>query len=146
MKKIMQYWAEVPQVQREFILFLLCGGTAATANIISRYVFFFILTYSVSIVLAYIVGMVIAFTLFKIIVFRVKEKKDLVKEVISFTLVNILGMLLTLALSTFLAELFFPYINFTFYPYDVAHILGVMAPVITSYFLHKHFTFARKRT
>lgn len=146
MKTPIQYWRNIPYVQKQFILFLLCGGLAASANIISRYIFFLILSYPVSIVLAYIVGMVIAFTMFKVIVFRVKEKKDLIKEIISFTLVNMLGMLLTLALSTFLAECLFPYMGFTFYPYDVAHLLGVMAPVITSYFLHKHFTFARKRT
>jgi hypothetical protein len=41
-----------------------------------------------------------------------------------------------------LARLVLPAIGWDFHPFEAAHFVGVAAPAVSSYFLHKHYTFA----
>ena len=41
-----------------------------------------------------------------------------------------------------MARLVLPAIDWDFHPFEIAHFVGVAAPAISSYFLHKHYTFA----
>jgi putative flippase GtrA len=34
-------------------------------------------------------------------------------------------------------------LGWTWHPFEIAHLCAVAAPAITSYFLHKHYTFAQ---
>lgn len=43
-----------------------------------------------------------------------------------------------------LAFFLFPAIGFTWHAKTIAHIAGVSVPAITSYFGHRHFSFASK--
>lgn len=124
----------------EFLQFLFVGGIAAGINFISRIGFNEFFSYRVSIVLAYIVGMIIAFTLFKLYVFE-KSNLHYSQEIKNFTLVNIFGIIQVWLISVGLAEYFFPYISFKFYPDEVAHFIGLGVPAISSYFGHKYFSF-----
>lgn len=144
MELIRSIYSSFVKPKKQAILFLVCGGIAALSNIISRYLLFFVYNYTVSIILAHFIGMIIAFVLFKLIVFQVANKSNLLREIVYFVLVNLLGLVQTLIISTFLAEFLFPLTHFTFFPYDIAHGIAVSSLTITSYFLHKHFTFAKK--
>ncbi len=130
---------------KEFIIFVLSGGTAAMANLISRYFFFMIMPYSLAIVLAHFVGMVVAFLLFKFVVFSRGNDYGSAREYIGFVLINVVTLFLTLTVSLLFANYIFPYMGMTWYPHDVAHFLGVSAPVITSYYGHKYITFGGKK-
>ncbi|MDH5600996.1 MAG: GtrA family protein [Gammaproteobacteria bacterium] len=127
---------------KEFLQFLFVGGIAAFINFISRIGFNEFVNYRVAVVLAYIVGMIVAFTLFKYYVFE-KSGKHYIDEVKNFTIVNILGIVQVWFISIGLAEYFFPYISLTFYPYEIAHFIGLCVPAISSYFGHKHFSFKK---
>ncbi len=129
---------------KEFIIFVLCGGMAALANLIARYVLFLFIPYQYAIILAHIIGMIVAFTLFKFFVFVRRQNYGTFREYSGFVLINMLTLLITLGVSLFFAEYFFPYIQMTWYPYDIAHIIGVSVPVISSYFGHKYITFGGK--
>jgi putative flippase GtrA len=126
----------------EFFQFLLVGGLAAGVNFVSRIGFSELVSYRVSIVLAYLVGMLTAFILSKHYVFE-KSGRPLKDELRDFTIVNIFAAIQVWLISVGLAEYFFPYITFTFYPEEVAHLIGLGIPAITSYLGHKHFSFKK---
>ena len=127
--------------RKEFSLFVLCGGLAALANMGSRWVLNHLVPYWFSICLAYLVGMVTAFVLFKICVFGARKSSRTLRESLLFVVVNVVALLQTLLVSIGLADYLFPLLRFSFYPHDVAHVVGVAVPVLSSYFGHKYFTF-----
>ena len=55
---------------KQFLIFLLTGGTAAAVNFGSRILYNLAVGYSSAIILAYLTGMVTAFVLAKLFVFR----------------------------------------------------------------------------
>jgi len=126
----------------EFMQFLLVGGLAAGINFISRIGFSEFVSYRTAIILAYLVGMLTAFLLSKHYVFEVSGRpfKD---ELRDFTIVNIFAVIQVWLISVGLAEYFFPYISFNFYSEEVAHLIGLGIPAITSYFGHKYFSFRK---
>lgn len=126
----------------EFLQFLLVGGLAAGVNFISRIGFSELVSYRVAIVLAYLIGMLTAFILSKHYVFE-HSGRPLKDELRDFTIVNVFAVIQVWLISVGLAEYFFPYISFTFYPEEVAHLIGLGIPAVTSYFGHKYFSFRK---
>lgn len=127
---------------REFFQFLMVGGFSAGVNFISRIGFSELVSYRYAIILAYLVGMITAFLLSKHYVFE-KSGRLFKDELIDFTIVNIIAVIQVWLISVGLAEYFFPYINFSFYPEEIAHLIGLGIPVISSYFGHKYFSFRK---
>jgi len=131
-------------VSRRFGLFLLAGGTAALANILSRIVFSLAMPYEVAIVVAYVVGMTVAYALNRSFVFE-ESGRSVADEYVRFTIVNLVAVAQVWIVSVGLARVVFPAIGFAWHAETVAHVIGVIVPVFTSYFGHKHFSFAEKR-
>ena len=127
---------------KEFFQFLMVGGFSAGVNFISRIGFSELVTYRYAIILAYLVGMITAFLLSKHYVFE-KSGRSFNDELLDFTIVNIFAVIQVWLISVGLAEYFFPYINFDIYPEEVAHLIGLGIPVISSYFGHKYFSFRK---
>lgn len=125
---------------RQFLLFVLTGGTAAAVNFLSRIAFNQWLDYSSAIILAYLVGMVTAFVLARLFVFTQSEQ-DLRRSVLLFTLVNVVGVAQTWAISMGLAYYVLPKAGVTQFVPDIAHAAGVIFPVFTSYLGHKRWSF-----
>jgi len=128
-----------------FMSFVVCGGIAACANLGSRRLFSHWLPYPAAIVLAYLIGMLTAFLLFKFFVFDSGGSRRILRETLWYTAVNALALLQTLGISIGLAEYVFPWLGMRFYPYDIAHCIGVAFPVITSFFGHNFLTFSKDR-
>lgn len=124
----------------EFARFLGVGGIAALANLCSRYLFDFVMPFEVAVVLAYMVGMVIGFLLFQKMLFGGGGIEA--RRVTRFICVNIFGATLAWAVSSLMARQILPALGWSWHPYEIAHLCGVAAPAITSFFLHKHYTFA----
>lgn len=132
----------VKSKHNEFIQFLIVGGVSAGINFVSRIGFSEIVSYRYAIVLAYIIGMLTAFLLSKHYVFE-KSGRSSKDELRDFTIVNIFSVIQVWLISVGLAEYFFPYISFNYYPEEVAHLIGLGIPVISSYFGHKYFSFRK---
>jgi putative flippase GtrA len=130
-----------PERQR-FVLFLLAGGAAALVNILSRIALNWIMPYELAIVVAYLCGMTTAYLLNKHFVFEASGR-SMTSEYLRFTLVNLLAVAQVWVVSVGLARLVFPAIEFTWHAETVAHVIGVIVPVFTSYLGHRHFSFAR---
>ena len=63
-------------------------------------------------------------------------------EYVRFALVNLIAIVQVWIVSVGLADIVFPRIGFYWYPYTVAHLVGIIVPVFTSYIGHKYFSFA----
>lgn len=130
-----------PRTIAEFMIFLGLGGLAAATNLIARYLLNFIMPFELAVVLAYGAGMVVAFVLFSRLLFAGSRSK-LSRRISRFVQVNIIGAALAWLVSVFMARVALPFSGWTFYPLEVSHLFGVLAPVVSSYVLHKRYTFA----
>mgnify|MGYP000979472844 CR=1 FL=1 len=124
----------------EFIKFLVVSGFAAAVNFTARVIVNFFTSYAVAIIIAFIFGLTTAFILNKIWVFS-KGGKNMKREFIKFTIINLLALPQTLIISLLLALYLFPAIGYTYHPKEVAHLIGIGFPVFTSYLGHKYFSF-----
>jgi putative flippase GtrA len=125
---------------RQFLVFLLTGGLAAAVNFGSRIVFSLWMSYSAAIVLAYLVGMTTAFLLARQFVFK-EGKQALHHSAMYFVLVNAVAVLQTWVVSVGLATWILPALGVSRFAPEIAHAVGVVVPVFTSYLGHKHLSF-----
>ena len=116
------------------------GGTAAVVNFTSRILYNYWLDYSGSIIAAYLTGMVTAFVLARVFVFT-KSSQELRRSALIFTLVNLVAVAQTWAISMALAHFVLPSAGVTRFAPEIAHAAGVVFPVFTSYLGHKHWSF-----
>jgi putative flippase GtrA len=124
----------------QFALFLVTGGIAAAVNIVTRIALEQSVGYEVAVTLAYFVGMVTAFILAKLFVFK-PAAGHAQGEFLRFTMVNGVAFAQVWIVSVGLARVIFPAVGFTWRAETVAHVIGVLSPVVTSYVLHKRFSF-----
>lgn len=125
-----------------FVLFLAAGGTAALVNIGARIALDAVMPYVAAIVLAYVIGMATAFTLNRRFVFQ-GSTHPVATQAGWFVTVNVAALLQTLLVSLLFARLVFPWSGMDHHPETVAHVIGVVVPVFTSYLGHKHLSFRR---
>lgn len=128
----------------EILRFLVAGGVAAAVNLVSRWVLNQFVSFSTAIFLAYLLGMLTAFLLTRTFVFERSSLKTQ-HELMRFTLVNIAGLLQVWGISMLLGEVVFPRYGMNDHAQDIAHLVGVIVPVFSSYLGHKHFSFARHK-
>lgn len=124
----------------QFLRFLVAGGVAAGANFGSRFVFSIFFTYGVAVFLAYLVGMLVAFLLMRGLVFNARQG-PVAPQLTKFIGVNVLAVLQTLAISLLLARWVLPSVGIMDNAEALGHLVGVLVPVLTSYFGHKFLTF-----
>ncbi|AIL07787.1 MULTISPECIES: GtrA family protein [Stenotrophomonas] len=130
----------VPLPSSQFIRFLLVGGLAAAVNVGSRILLSHWLPYVTAILLAFCLGLVTAFALNKVFVFN-QASNRLHHQVLWFIAVNIAAVGQTLLISLLVARWLLPFLNVDFHNETIAHALGVVVPVITSYIGHKRLSF-----
>jgi len=119
------------------------GGVAAAVNVGSRVILNRWMPFSAAIVVAYVCGMLTAFTLNRLFIFR-ETINPLRHQAFWFVMVNLAAVLQTLIVSLLLADMLFPRIGFGWHSETVAHAIGVVIPVITSFLGHKKFTFPER--
>jgi putative flippase GtrA len=129
--------------RQRFILFLFAGGAAALVNILSRIALNWFMPFEVAIVVAYLCGMTTAYLLNKHFVFEASGR-GMTSEYLRFALVNLLAVAQVWIVSVGLVRFVFPAAGFTWHAETVAHVIGVVVPVFTSYIGHRHFSFAAK--
>lgn len=125
---------------RQFLAFLVTGGIAALANFGSRIVINLWVSFSWAVVLAYCIGMVTAFVLARLFVFT-DSKQAVHRSALIFAGVNLLAVAQTWGISMLLAYWVLPALGVTRFAPEIAHGIGVLVPVFTSYLGHKHWSF-----
>ncbi|HNL33071.1 MAG TPA: GtrA family protein, partial [Pseudomonadales bacterium] len=96
--------------------------------------------YSNSIILAWLTGIVTAFVLARLFVFT-ESNQGLHRSALFFTLVNLIALIQTWAISMGLAYYLLPAIGVTRFAPEIAHASGIIVPVFTSYLGHKRWSF-----
>ena len=129
---------------KPFLRFLLVGGFAALVNIGSRVLFSTVMAYGWAVLAAYLCGMVTAWALSRAFVFA-RSGAGWRRELGRFALVNLLAAAQVWVIALGLRDHLFPAIGFAWHPEMVAHVIGVIFPVASSYLGHKHFSFAARR-
>lgn len=138
-ERLRQAFLALPELPR----FLLLGGFSAGVNLVSRFALTPWTGFEWAVPLAYLIGMAVAFLLFRAFVFGASGR-SVGSEAMRFTVVNIVALLLVWAISVGLARGVFPAIGFTWYAEDVAHLIGVLSPALSSWIGHKRYTFRSK--
>jgi putative flippase GtrA len=118
----------------------LTGGIAAVVNIVTRMLLQRVFSYEVAVGLAYLVGMTTAFVLARTFVFKPVDG-DAHGQFVRFAMVNGVAFVQVWIVSVGLARVVFPAVGFSWRAETVAHVIGVLSPVVTSYILHKRFSF-----
>ncbi|MBB4057274.1 MULTISPECIES: GtrA family protein [Pseudomonas] len=127
-------------LSKQFMVFLITGGTAAAVNFCSRIIYNLWLSFSLSVVVAYLTGMITAFVLAKLFVFK-ESQQSVRRSILFFTLVNLVAVLQTWLISMGLAYYLLPSLGVTLFVKEISHAIGVVIPVFTSYFGHKRWSF-----
>ena len=133
-------------MRRQFVIFCACGGIAAFANLGTRWGLSHVMSYSAAIVLAYFVGMATGYLLFKIFVFGSAHSGRSFTEMVRYAVVNLIALVLVYGFSMFFRWLFLKIGPLAPHAEDYAHFIGVMVPAISSYILHKYWTFSQGRS
>jgi putative flippase GtrA len=127
-------------MRSEIARFLIVGGIAAAANIGSRIIFSLWVPYIPAITLAFCVGLTTGFLLNRGWVFM-KSGKHWLNEVVWFTAINLIGLGQTILISWLLADHALPMMGVRRFAPEIAHSIGVVVPVFTSFLGHKFITF-----
>lgn len=135
--------SDISPVMR-FFRFLLTGGFAALANIGSRIALSAVMSYEWAVALAYLVGMVTAYLLARAVVFE-RSGDRAGREFLRFAIVNVFSMAIVWLMSVGLARHIFPALGFIWHADTVAHVIGVLSPVVPSYLGHKYYSFRTRR-
>lgn len=120
--------------------FLLTGGVAAAVNFCSRIVYNLWVSFSAAVIIAYITGMITAFILARLFVFK-DSSQSLNRSMFFFTLINLVAVLQTWLISMAMVYYILPEMGVDFFNRELAHALGIVVPVFTSYLGHKHLSF-----
>jgi putative flippase GtrA len=127
-------------MSKQLLRFLIAGGLAATVNWLSRFLFSQFLLYEVAVVVAYMFGMATGFFIMRSWVFHA-ETGAVRRQVITYLIVNLVGLTQTLIVSSMFARFLLPSLGVVAYREAIAHVLGIIAPVFTSFVGHKRATF-----
>ena len=126
--------------------FVMAGGVAAAANIGSRIGFSILLPFPAAVVLAFVVGLLSAFVLFRLFVFpQTTGNQSTFGQLWRFTLINLVALPQTFLVSMFLLHLM-NRLGVGGSAETVAHSIGVIVPIVTSFLGHKYFSFASRKT
>ncbi|MGE0628839.1 MAG: GtrA family protein [Hyphomicrobiaceae bacterium] len=123
-----------------FARFLVLGGISAGVNLVARVLLQPTFSFGFAVVVAYVIGMVVAYNLFRLFVFGATGR-SVASEASRFTLVNMVALALVWVISMTLARVVFPFLDFTWHADDVAHVIGVASPAVTSWVGHRRYTF-----
>ncbi len=124
--------------------FLLAGGVAALVNVLSRLLYSEAVSYPVAVVAAYLTGMATAYVLNRLLVFGPGDR-GVPGEMLAFALVNLLAVAQTLVISLALAYYVLSAFGVVQHAETLAHVVGVIVPVFTSFVGHKYWTFRNYR-
>ena len=128
------------KISPQFLKFLVTGGIAAAVNFGSRFIYNLWASYSIAVVLAYLTGMATAFVLARTFVFEGRTQ-SLQRSALIFAAVNVLAIAQTWLISMLLAYYLLPAWGVQRFAFEIAHAVGIVVPIFTSYLGHKRWSF-----
>ena len=102
-----------------------------------------LLRFELAVLLAYCVGMLTAYVLARKFVF-LQSRTSVRRSFAAFALVNLFAVLQTWLASVGLRNWLLPLLGIVMLSDLIAHSVGVLVPVVSSYFGHKHISFRQR--
>lgn len=127
-------------ISARLVRFVLVSGIAALINFGSRIAFSLFAPYPAAIGLAFCAGLSSAFVLNRLFVFE-QPGIPLRNQMFWFTAVNLFALAQTLAISLMLLRLVFPAVGMDWHGEELAHAIGILVPIASSYLGHKKLSF-----
>jgi putative flippase GtrA len=129
------------KISRKFVLFVAVGGFATLVNFVARIIINHYTSFGVAIVLAFPIALATAFVLHRLYVFEPVANLPWQHQFVRFLIVNLVALAQVFLVSMVLANLVFPAIGMRFHPDTVAHGIGLISQIFTSFYAHKRFSF-----
>lgn len=129
---------------RQFLVFLAVGGAAAAVNWLSRIALSTVMAFGPAVVVAHLIGMVVAFIGMRALAFRVSGP-GAGAEFPRFFLVNLVSIAQTWVLAELVLLLLAGPVGHRAIAEAIAHGIGISSTAVTSYWLHRRFTFRQGR-
>lgn len=127
---------------RQFLKFLLAGGTAALLQWLSRFAFSHVVDFAWAVALAYLVGLATAFVLNKLFVFGASGR-PVTTEMTYFALVNAVSFPIVWGVSILFGVFLLPQFLSRPLAEALGNAIGIVSPVGLSFLLHKFVTFRK---
>ena len=124
---------------KRFMRFLMAGGTAASLNFGSRFVFSTFMPFEFAIVCAFFVGLSSGFIFHKLLVFGPTDN-SVRRQIGAYTAVNLIALLQTWVVTLLMANVLVPTLGVETGE-GLSHLCGVIVPAVTSYLVHNYLTF-----
>jgi putative flippase GtrA len=124
----------------QFSYFLVSGAIASLMNWGGRFFFSQYFNFQTAVVLAFFIGLSSGFLLMRFFVFK-DAKSSSKSQAIWYVVVNMLALAQTFVVSLLMVKLIQSSFESTDTAEAIAHAVGVIVPVFTSFLGHKHFTF-----
>lgn len=125
---------------KQFLKFLLVGGSAALVNWVARIIINIWTDFSTAVVAAYVFGMAAAFILNRIYVFP-ESNRHIDKQIRDFAVTNFIAFWIVWFMSIVIKSLLELYLGFYSYSAEVAHFLALSAPMLVSFLIYKFIAF-----
>jgi len=122
--------------------FVIASAASVPFNLVARTLFSRFMPFELALIPAHVVGMLVAFALTRAFVFSGGET-PVGGSLKRFAIVNIGSLLITTLVASFTLRVLVPLTNFTFYPAVSAHVVGLAAASVFSYFGHLKYSFRR---
>jgi putative flippase GtrA len=126
--------------QNAFIVFVCIGAFSSLVNLVARILFGYYLSYEVSIIAAFPVALTTAFILNRIFVFKGRTG-NVYGQFFKFLIVNVITLFQIFLVTQLFAYYILPLIGWYWQVETVAHAIGLVSPLLTSYWAHKFWTF-----
>jgi putative flippase GtrA len=124
---------------KQFIGFLVVGGTAAVLHWVARFTLSIWMPFWLAVIFAYAIGMVCAFVLNSKFIFP-NSTKPRSEQARSFVLIN-LGFFPVVALFAMQFNSWLKMWGMLLYTEEVAHALAILIPMFATFLLYKFHTF-----
>jgi putative flippase GtrA len=128
----------------KFLSFVLAAGMSVPINLLVRMGLSLVAPYEVAVVIAHFAGMAAAFFATKLFVFEASGR-PVGSEMVRFAMVNAVSLAQTWIVAVGLVRFVFPATGMTVHPELVAHVIGLGSTAVTSYLLHRYFSFRHSR-
>ncbi len=125
---------------KQFLKFLLVGGSAAGINWIARMVINIWVNFSIAVIIAYLFGMTAAFILNKIYVFP-ESDRDTSKQIRDFAITNFIAFWIVWLMSIALKAALENHLGIYLYAAEIAHLIALSAPMLISFLIYKLVAF-----
>jgi putative flippase GtrA len=125
---------------RQYLAFLLVGGGSVLLNIFVRWLLSHSLSFPAAIAGAYVVSTLTAFLFNAVITFDVRDR--VISRLLKYALVNVIGLMQVLLVSMGLLHVSEGLLPLSKGMMETGcHVVALATLTITSFFLHKKFTF-----